>query len=72
MTTPQEMKERYMSLYDYMAQSRDPKNMKAFGCVMTEMSFLIVCFMNWLDKCNLNGRFVNRPYYLVNSNSLCF
>jgi hypothetical protein len=31
------MKDRYMGLYDYMAQSRDPKNMKAFGCVMTEM-----------------------------------
>lgn len=37
MTTPQEMKQRYDALYDYMAQSRDPKNMKAFGCVMTEM-----------------------------------
>lgn len=35
--TAQEMKERYDSLYDYMAGSRDPKNMKAFGCVMTEM-----------------------------------
>ena len=31
------MKERYMGLYDYMAQSRDPKNMKAFGTVMNEM-----------------------------------
>ena len=31
------MKDRYTGLYDYMAQSRDPKNMKAFGCVMTEM-----------------------------------
>ncbi|MBP5425121.1 MAG: hypothetical protein J6Y33_03495 [Prevotella sp.] len=41
MTTPKEMKERYDALYDYMAQSRDPKNMKAFGCVMTEM-------MDWL------------------------
>lgn len=37
MTTPQELKDRYTGLYDYMAQSRDPKNMKAFGCVMTEM-----------------------------------
>jgi hypothetical protein len=35
------MKERYDALYDYMAQSRDPKNMKTFGCVMTEM-------MDWL------------------------
>ena len=31
------MKDRYTGLYDYMAQSRDPKNMKAFGCVMNEM-----------------------------------
>lgn len=37
MTTAQELKDRYTGLYDYMAQSRDPKNMKAFGCVMTEM-----------------------------------
>ncbi len=39
--TSQEMKEQYEMLYDYMAQSRDPKNMKAFGRVMTEM-------MDWL------------------------
>lgn len=37
MMTAQEMKERYDALYEYMAQSRDPRNMKAFGCVMTEM-----------------------------------
>ena len=37
MTTAQELKERYDGLYDYMAGSKDPKNMKAFGCVMTEM-----------------------------------
>lgn len=35
------MKDRYTGLYDYMTQSRDPKNMKAFGCVMTEM-------MDWM------------------------
>lgn len=35
--TTQELKERYMGLFDYMAQSKNPKNMKAFGCVMTEM-----------------------------------
>lgn len=28
MTTPQEMKDRYTGLYDYMAQSRDTKNLK--------------------------------------------
>ena len=32
-----ELKERYDALYDYMAQSQDPKNMKAFGCVMNQM-----------------------------------
>lgn len=37
MTTPQELKDRYTGLYEYMANSRDPKNMKAFGRVMTEM-----------------------------------
>lgn len=38
----QEMKEQYTMLYDYMASSRDPKNMKTFGHVMTEMmDFLI-------------------------------
>jgi hypothetical protein len=42
MTTPQEMKDRYTGLYEYMAQSRDPKNMKAFGCVMTEMMDYLV------------------------------
>ena len=41
MVTAQELKERYDSLFDYMANSKDPKNMKAFGCVMTEM-------MDWL------------------------
>ena len=41
MTTSQELKDRYMGLYDYMANSRDPQNMKAFGCVMTKM-------MDWL------------------------
>lgn len=35
------MKEHYDALYDYMVNSRDPKNMKAFGCVMNEM-------MDWL------------------------
>jgi len=37
MKTPQELKEQYTTLYDYMAESRDPKNMKAFGHVMDEM-----------------------------------
>lgn len=38
---PQELKNKYYELYDYMAQSKDPKNMKAFGHVMNEM-------MDWL------------------------
>lgn len=33
----QEMKDKYYELYEYMAQSREPKNMKAFGRVMSEM-----------------------------------
>ena len=33
----QELREKYYGLYDYMAQSRDPKNMKAFGRVMNDM-----------------------------------
>lgn len=32
-----ELKEKYDKLYSYMAQSRDPKNMRMFGSVMTEM-----------------------------------
>ena len=36
-----ELKEKYCELYEYMAQSKDPKNMKAFGHVMNEM-------MDWL------------------------
>ena len=31
----QELKERYSSLYDYMATSRNPEYMKVFGRVMT-------------------------------------
>lgn len=33
----QELKTAYMDLYDYMANSGNPANMKAFGKVMTEM-----------------------------------
>ena len=32
-----DLKDRYLGLYDYMAQSRDPKNMMLFGAVMTQM-----------------------------------
>ena len=42
MTTAQELKERYDGLYDYMANSKDPKNMKAFGCVMTMMMDIMI------------------------------
>lgn len=37
MNTAQELKDRYTGLYDYMASSKEPKNMKTFGCVMTSM-----------------------------------
>lgn len=37
----QELKEKYSELYDYMAQSKDPKNMQVFGHTMNEM-------MDWL------------------------
>ena len=39
---PQELKKKYDELYQYMAQSRDPKNMKAFGNVMNEMMAWII------------------------------
>lgn len=42
---PTELKERYDSLYDYMANSKDPKNMKAFGCVMTDMMGILIAKM---------------------------
>lgn len=37
MTSAQELKDRYTAYYDYMAASREPKNMKFFGHIMTEM-----------------------------------
>ena len=33
----EEMKEKYWSLYEYMANSKNPENMKIFGGVMTSM-----------------------------------
>lgn len=35
--TQEEMKEKYWSLYEYMANSKKPENMKAFGKVMCSM-----------------------------------
>ena len=35
--TPQELKNMYHNLYEYMANSKNPANMKVFGKVMTEM-----------------------------------
>ena len=51
----QEMKEEYMSLYGYMAQSKKPENMKAFGNVMTERFNWFVSnkpdlAQEWLEK----------------------
>lgn len=37
----QEMKEKYYELFEFMAQSKKPENMKVFGRVMSEM-------MEWL------------------------
>ena len=37
-----ELKEKYWSLYNMMANSKDPKNMKAFGCVMTMMMDIMI------------------------------
>ena len=47
--TANELKEQYTMLYEYMAQSRDPKNMKAFGHVMTEMMDYLIA--NKLPHC---------------------
>ena len=33
----QELKEKYWSLYEYMANSKNTENMKTFGRVMTQM-----------------------------------
>lgn len=37
-----EMKEKYAMLYDYMATSKDPKNMMLFGNVMTQMMDVMI------------------------------
>lgn len=51
----QEIKNAYSDLYGYMAQSKDPANMKAFGKAMTEMFMWFAdnkpeAAMEWLDK----------------------
>ena len=51
----QELKNAYADLYGYMATSKDPKNMKAFGKVMTEMYNWYAdnkpdAAMEWLNK----------------------
>ena len=55
MTTAQELKDKYYELYEYMASSKDPKNMKAFGHVMNEMYEWFVAnkpdaAQEWVDK----------------------
>ena len=42
MTTTQELKDRYDGLYQEMAASRNPKNMKIFGSVMTQMADVMI------------------------------
>lgn len=41
----QDLKDRYTALYDYMSASRDPKNMKTFGAVMTQMMDVMLAKM---------------------------
>lgn len=53
--TPDEMKEKYYELYDYMAQSREPRYMKTFGHVMNEMMDWMIAnkpaeAQEWIDK----------------------
>ena len=43
--TTTELKDRYTALYDYMSESRDPKNMKIFGSVMTTMMDVMLAKM---------------------------
>lgn len=50
-----ELKEKYYELCDYMAQSKDPKNMKTFGHVMNEMFEWFVAnkpdaAQSWIEK----------------------
>lgn len=50
-----ELKNRYESLYGYMASSRNPEYMKAFGSVMNEMMDWMVdnkadAASEWIDK----------------------
>lgn len=51
----QEMKDMYYDLYEYMANSKNPANMKLFGKVMTEMFMWYAdnepeAAMEWLNK----------------------
>lgn len=53
--TSQELKKGYYDRYSYMANSQDPKNMRAFGKVMTEMFEWMAdnkpeAAQEWLDK----------------------
>ena len=51
----QELKQQYAELYSYMANSKKPENMKAFGNVMTEMYMWMAenkpdAAQEWLNK----------------------
>jgi hypothetical protein len=51
----QELREEYRSLYEHMAQSKNPDNMKAFGHVMNEMMDWMVmnkpeAAQEWIEK----------------------
>lgn len=51
----QQQKQEYTELYSFMANSKDPANMKAFGTVMTEMFMWMAdnkpeAAQEWLEK----------------------
>ena len=53
--TPQELKSRFTSLYSYMASSKNPAYMMAFGSVMKEMMDWMTAnkpaeAQEWIDK----------------------
>ena len=54
-TSTNDMRQKYYELYEYMATSQEPDNMKAFGHVMNEMmEWMMVnkpeAAQNWIEK----------------------
>jgi len=53
--TAQELRENYYALYEYMATSKNPDHMKAFGHVMSEMMEWLIAnksdaAQEWIEK----------------------